>query len=96
MMVTIQQTEESSSPVRNAISEPETNQLPELPRRPQPQPYDPLDFVKGPFYPFRHALLPAELVASEKKLPLLHQRVVAASLLHEAVVVGSIACTASQ
>lgn len=96
MIVIIQQTEESSSPVGNAISEPETNQLPELPRRPQPQAYHPLDFAKRPFYPLRQALLSAELVASEKKLPLLHQRVVAASLLHVAVVVGPTASTPSQ
>ncbi|TQE06477.1 hypothetical protein C1H46_007976 [Malus baccata] len=95
MTVIIQQTAESSSPERNAISELERNQFPELPRRPQPQAYRPLDFAKRPFYLLRQALLPAELVASEKKLPLLHQRVVAASLLHVAVVEGPTASTPS-
>lgn len=71
------------------MSESETNQTFESTSRTQPQPYDRLRSDQRPLDLLCQALLPAELIAPEKKLPLFHHQVVvvvAIALLHIAVV----------
>nr|GLL17437.1 hypothetical protein Itr_chr01CG13100 [Ipomoea trifida] len=60
-----------SSPRKEAMFELQPNNPPELSGRSEPDPNDPFDPEKRPFYPLRHAPLPAELVAPQEQLPLL-------------------------
>lgn len=63
------------------------DQPPEPARRPEPEPDDPLEPPQRPPNPLAQAPLPAELVAPQEQLPLLHHQVavvaaVAAAALH--------------
>ncbi|PSS21653.1 Pinin like [Actinidia chinensis var. chinensis] len=59
------------SDVEEAVSEPEPEDLTDLPGGPEPNPYDALDPEEGAANPLSDGLLSGELVASQEQLPLL-------------------------